>query len=160
MEQCSFPVVIGPMEGDCHPWALPQAKAVQLGEEAREAQRQLAAAEGEIQAAEAAEVAGNAAVERALRQVDALNRRYEKLTAGLAKGEDTGAVLRLLGPPAHHRLPLKQTRQLAAQTCERKLSHPSWYLMCSQQHSLVGRGYFRLIPADSRGMCKPHCFAV
>ncbi len=114
---------------------------MQLGEEAREAQRQLAAAEGEIQAAEAAEAAGNAAVERALRQVDALNRRYEKLTAGLAKGEDTGAVLRPLGPPRPPPPPSPAgTRKLAAQTCERKPAHPSWYLMCSQQHSLVGRG--------------------
>lgn len=104
------------MERDCHPWALPQAKAVQLGEEAREAQRQLAAAEGEIQAAEAAEAAGNAAVERALRQVDALNRRYEKLTAGLAKGEDTGAVLRPLGPPPPTTASLSSTDAQAGST--------------------------------------------
>lgn len=73
-----------------------QAKAVQLGKEGQEARRQLTEAEGAIEAAKAAQVAGNVTVERALRQLDALNRRYEKLTAGLAKGEDTGGSL----PPA------------------------------------------------------------
>ena len=76
-----------------------QATAVQLRGEAREAERQLAGAEADITAAQAAEAAGNAAVERALRQVDGLNRRFEKLTAGLAKGEDTGAPL---PPPSTH----------------------------------------------------------